>query len=514
MRALAHVGLVIGSILALLLLLAGVELALRIAGIGEGRRRHDPFAGFSRTVPLFEPAQSAEGRRILRLSEARQRAATGHVANEPQREFLAEKPPGSFRVFVVGDSSAAGVPYGTKYAFSSWLERRLEAELPAVPIEVVNAAISGYATRRILTVVQELAAYSPDLVIVYAGHNEFAERRFYAHLLELDPRVFRLWEGVVGTRLYGLLAGLRGSEPEPPRIDLDDRKTAIQMFAVLGDRAAGAGYPSAREREYGELLYRFNLEEIARVARSAGARALFVTQSQNFADWAPGASQHREGLSAEDLARWDAAAAAGDAARSAGDCDAALSAWRSALAIDDAYADLVYRVAACERALGRFEAARRDYRRASDLDRVPHGAPTRYNEILREVAREEGALFTDADAAIERASEHGLVGDAWFADFVHPRIRAHVTIADAVAGTLQAAGLPAPAASWRSDLYAPPDVDAIYRSDPAPELQEHLVRALACMLALRSACSLSEARAVLAIDPSNDVARRMLDDSK
>ena len=154
---------------------------LRLLGVCAGRPRQDPFAGFSRVVPMFEPGTQPDGTRIYRLAAGRWGAATGHVA-PPQRSFLAEKPLGTFRIFVVGGSSAAGVPYGTGYAFPTWLARRLEAEVPEVRCEVVNAAMSGYATRRMLTVVRELVTYAPDLLIVYEGHNEFIEPAFFAAL--------------------------------------------------------------------------------------------------------------------------------------------------------------------------------------------------------------------------------------------------------------------------------------------------------------------------------------------
>jgi len=55
---------------------------------------------------------------------------------------------------VAGGSTAAGVPYSPDASFSGWLERRLHAALPDVPLQVVNIGISGYGSRRV-----ELALY-------------------------------------------------------------------------------------------------------------------------------------------------------------------------------------------------------------------------------------------------------------------------------------------------------------------------------------------------------------------
>jgi lysophospholipase L1-like esterase len=508
-RPLARLGaivlLVAGGTLAGLLLLVAVELGLRALGIGGGRPPHDPFAGFSRVVPLFEPTTRPDGTAVFALSAARLRSATGKATSHSQHQFLATKPPGTFRIFVVGESSAAGVPYGTNYAFPMWLARRLDAELPGVAVEVVNAAVSGYGSRRVLEAVREIAKHAADLVIVYSGHNEFAERRFYAHLVDLDPRIFRLWELVVDSRLYALLSGRFGaasSEP-PPRFDPNDVGVAGQMFAAARDRASGRTQLSANETEYAAMLYRRNLEGMADETRRAGGRTLFVGVAQNLADWAPGASQHRPDLDPAASAAFDAALADGDGLAAAGRCDQALGAYERALAIDATFAAAHFGLATCLRTLGRFADAQAAFRRASDLDAVPQGIPSRFTDVLRDVARERGALFLDADARFVRESPHGLVGDPLFADFVHPSIRGHQIIAAAIAETLRAAGVPVPADRWRVGAYADPDPAGILADNPKLRVREHLMRALACDLALRVACALAEADAVLALEPTH-----------
>ena len=510
-RVLPYVALMVGGILAGIATLALAELALRVFDINPPGPQRDPFAGFSRSVPMFSPAQRTDGVRVVRVSPGRQLAATRRFKPDPNREFLAEKPAGSYRIVVLGDSSAAGVPYGVEYAFSAWLAKRLAAELPSTRVEVTNAAMPGYATRRLSMIADELVAYAPDLVIVYNGHNEFAERRYYAHLVDMDPRLFRMREWLVSMRLWGFLTSLFGDQKineDAPRIDLEHIDESKEMFAVLDGRASGKGYATTREREYGAMMYRFNLEHIVRTLRAAGAEVMLLTLSQNFADWAPGASAHREDLSAADLATWQGLVAAGDALRDQGDCTGALVKYRAALAIDEHFADLHFRVATCARTLGTFDEARREYRRASDLDQVPHGAPTSFNDILRSVAAAEGAHLVDVDAALTAASPHGLVGDELFADWVHPNIRAHQIIAAAVADTARQMNVPAPAASWDVAAYTDPDPEAIYAENPKLHLAEHMVKVGTCVLAHRGDCALNEIDAAIALEPDSPEFKR------
>jgi tetratricopeptide (TPR) repeat protein len=510
---LARVGAVAVGLLLAALALGGVELLLRLLGVAEGVPRHDPFAGFGSSVPMFERAMSGQTP-VYRISRARLREDAPEPAPEDGREFRVEREARSFRAFVIGGSSAAGAPYPSRYAFPAWLERKLRGALPGLHIEVVNAALSGYATRRLLPIVRELAEYQPDLLIVYAGHNEWAERRYYAHLIDMDPRLFRLWEWSVGTRLYRVLSPLlrSGFRPfrDPEVVELGAVENSIEMFAVLEDRAAGGAHPSERELAYRDLLYEFNLGAMAEVMQAAGARTLFLTLSQNFSGWAPGASGHRDGLEPAELGRWEALYARGQREARRGDCRAAVGSYAEALAIDAQYAELHFRMARCRHELGELEEARRHYRLASDLDRVPHGAPTHFNDILRRVARAHGAPVVDIDAALARDSGDALVGDDLFLDWLHPNLRAHQLVAAAVAEAMRREGIPVGAGRWSSAAPSEPDPDALYAADPQLRLRESELRMFACLLALRDACARAEARALLQRQPDHALARQAL----
>jgi lysophospholipase L1-like esterase len=500
----------VGGLLFGVAIVIGFELLLRLLGVGEGAPRHDPFAGFSSAVPTFEPVVRADGTRIFQLSPARRANRRLRHLSEPQREFLAEKPAGAFRIFVVGSSSAEGIPYSTRYAFSTWLERRLAASLPEQRIEVVNAAFSGYASRRLLPVVEEIARYQPDLLVLYMGHNEWAERMYYEHLLRLDPRLFRVLEWGYQTRIYALASRILDVEAfaPPSPLELDPGANTFQMFGVFRSRAEGRDYPTPRELGYRDLLYENNVRAMANAMKRVGARVLFCTLSQNFSDWPPPASRHRDGLGPDELREWERAFGEGRRLSAGADCNAALGAFERALAIDDRYAELQFRAATCLRSLGRLPEAKQRFRLASDLDPVSHGAPTHFNEILRRVAREEGGLFVDVDRLLEDASGPRLVGDDLFTDFAHPNLRAHRLIAAALSDALRAAGLPRPAEQWH-DGYVESELQQLYRDEPELRIRELESRVFVCLLAPREACA-EEAQQLLALQPQNEIAARVL----
>ena len=500
----------LGGLLFGVAIVAGFEGMLRVFGVAEGAPRHDPFAGFSAAVPTFEPARREDGTSIYRLSPARRRNRRLPDLSEPQREFLAEKPEGAFRVFVIGGSSSEGIPYSTRYAFSSFLERRLAASLPDVRIEVVNAGFSAYASRRLLPIVEEIGRYQPDLLVVYMGHNEWAERMYYEHLLRLDPRLFRLLEWGYQTRTYALASRVLDlpAFQRVKSLGLDPDANTFQMFGVFRARADGSGYPTPRELAYRDLLYENNLHAMADVMKRAGARVLFATLAQNLSDWPPPASRHREGLTPAEQADWERALHEGRQLADRGDCAAALASFEQALAIDDRHAELQFRYGTCLRRLGRLAEASERFLLASDLDPVSHGAPSYFNDILRRVASDEGALFLDVAGLLREASGPALVGDDLFTDFAHPNLRANQLIAAGLAGVLREAGLPRPAAEWRDD-YADPDPEELYRAEPRLRVLELESRVFVCLLAPRESCP-EEAGRLLVLDPRNEIAARVL----
>jgi hypothetical protein len=83
------------------------------------------------------------------------------------REYDLAKPPGTFRIIVLGDSVTFGhgTLYETSYPFL--LEQRLKAWKPSTNWQVWNLGVPGYNTGQELAYLEEVGPrYQPDLVIV------------------------------------------------------------------------------------------------------------------------------------------------------------------------------------------------------------------------------------------------------------------------------------------------------------------------------------------------------------
>jgi len=446
------------------------ELALRLLDV--------------RTEPaVFEPALGTDGTPVFRLTWNPQFRIV--QPQQPLREFRAHKLPGSFRIFVIGESPAAGVPYGTPLSFSGWLARRLSAEAPGVQWEVVNAALGGLQSWSALAIVRDIARYEPDLLVVYLGHNEVGTRFSSNERRWLDPRGFGWRARLVDTRLYRALSWVLPTRTTSRLIDPRTVSARPGSVKVPGaDSSVGA---SPADRALSAALFRARLVEMVRTMRGVKARTMLLTLSQNFSEWKPAVSSHRPGLPPERKAEWRAAVRRGDTLAPQ-DCAAALAAWSDALALDDTFAALQFKVASCERTLGHLEAASDRFRRASDLDRHGEGAPTSLNDTIREVGRQEGAIVVDVDLAFTRASGARLVGNDLFVDSMHVNLRGHQLIAEVVTDAIRESGLVRPQVRWDPGAYVDPDPEALLDASPDLRFRESITRGFACQAAGRAGC--------------------------
>ena len=174
------------AICSLALFLALVELALFATGVARLDEERDPFAGFSERERIYRLDSGAGVYRTVPR-------ATVHSFHSQQ--FAAPKPADGFRLFVLGGSSAFGFPWGADVAFPRLLGLALQESLPELHVESINAAAMSYGSHRLRILAHEVLDHDPDAIVIYGGHNEFIERRFYRDLLERPRELDALLAG-------------------------------------------------------------------------------------------------------------------------------------------------------------------------------------------------------------------------------------------------------------------------------------------------------------------------------
>jgi len=163
-----------------------------------------------------------------------------------------------------------------------------------------------------------------------------------------------------------------------------------------------------------------NLRDTIAIAYKAGAKVIVATVATNLKDCAPFASQHRDGLKADDLRSWTALVQQGSDLEAANSPAEALKVYFSAAKIDDDYAELEFRIARSFWATGDYKAAKEHFARARDLDTLRFRADSRINEINRSVASSfPDVSLVDVDKILSDASPDGIVGSDLVYEHVH-----------------------------------------------------------------------------------------------
>lgn len=92
----------------------------------------------------------------------------------PDTQFFRQsKSPDSLRIVVQGGSTAAGFPFGRWGSLSGMLQQRFKRLYPNKDIEIINTAMASVNSYTLLDFVDEIIQIEPDLVLIYAGHNEY-----------------------------------------------------------------------------------------------------------------------------------------------------------------------------------------------------------------------------------------------------------------------------------------------------------------------------------------------------
>ena len=270
---------------------------------------------------------------------------TEEVPSAGNNIFDENKKVSCYRVFIMGGSSAAGFPFTPNGSFARYILKRLNILYPKKTIEVVNiamSAINSYALRDMLPGVLD---QKPDLIIIYAGHNEYygalgvgsteslGDTRYIVNtVLWLNRfKTFELLRNIIKS-IYGVFS-------EPVRTDgtLMARMSQKQLILYNSD-----SFHSGVEQFEG------NLNDMLEMTKDAGIPLLLGTLVSNLKDQKPFSSVD-----------------------------------------DDNYqpAEEIYNLALRELRAGNKKSADSLFRFAKDLDALRWRAPEEMNSVINELGK-------------------------------------------------------------------------------------------------------------------------------
>lgn len=393
-----------------ILFLSLLEIGLRIAKYGQDTRLFIPV---SEELPQYLRINPNVSKRYFYLQS---------VLPTPSKDlFLREKPKNGYRIFVLGGSTTAGFPYGNNLMFSRILQKRLMDAFPERKIEVVNLAMSAICSYTLVDFMDEILKQKPDLILVYAGHNEFYGAMGVASMESFgkNPQFVRFYLKLERFKLFLLIRDTIGKIRVAMLKKHQNEKTGpvTLMERIVADPNIPYGSPLY---EKGKKQFESNLTELVKKCKKAKVPIVLSELVSNIRDQAPFGSI---------------------------DNDTAYS------------ANYMFQKARGLEAQHRLEEAKRAYYWAKDLDPVRFRAPEDFNAIIHQIAEEWDVPVVPMKKAFESVSSGGLIGQNLICDHLHPNIDGYFVMADAFMNTLKANGFIS--SMWPSDL--PPS--SMYRQN-------------------------------------------------
>lgn len=407
----------LAALLLPLLLLAGLEVGLRVA-----------HYGYPTTFFLEREIQGRP--RLVENDRFGWRFFPRELARSPAPLAVTRaKPEGVFRILLFGESAALGDPRPA-YGMGPHLQALLNERYPAGRFEVIPLAMTAINSYALELMAREAVGLDADLWIVYAGNNELMGPFGASGVLgaTAPPR----WLVRAGLAFKATKTGqwiedlLRRLNPPPP----DAAWGGLKMFQ---EHRVPPDDP-ARARVYAS--FRANLEDLVRIGTDAGVEVLLCTVASNLRDSSPFASAAPPAPADGSPPRWELLSRQASRAARTNDWAGARARFQEAAALATNHAQIRFSLAQCELALSNRPAARTNFVAARDLDALPFRADSRINAAIRAVARKlagRGARFFDAAAALDQAATNGIAGDDLFFEHVHFNLHGNYQMARALA---------------------------------------------------------------------------------
>lgn len=296
--------------------------------------------------------------------------------------FDKEKAPNAFRVFVVGESSAAGYPYLPMGSFSRYIRKRLELNYPDLKIEVINTALSATNSFTIRDFIPEILEQKPDLILMYAGHNEY-----YGALGVGSQESVVSSTGLVNFLLYM-------NKFKTTQLIRDILKLFVEVVAddnsdpvsgTLMSRMAAEKEIEFNSEKFNAGLEQFkaNMTDIIEMVKDKNVPIIISTLASNLKDQSPFISIESK---------------------------------------KSPSADKIFNDAKAEFAAQNFNRADSLFRYAKDLDGLRFRAPEKINTIIKNIAGIYSIPVIDTDSLFASMSQSGIVGDNLMTDHLHPTL--------------------------------------------------------------------------------------------
>ncbi|MHB8852755.1 MAG: tetratricopeptide repeat protein [Ignavibacteriaceae bacterium] len=309
-----------------------------------------------------------------------------HFPTPNSGSFEKDKKDNSFRVFVLGESTVQGYPFVPNASFPSDLQRRLELLYPSTNIEVVNCGISAIDSYTVRDFAKAIIKESPDLVLIYTGHNEYygalgvassfsggKSRLLVNSFIWLQKfRTFQLINNTIEKIISIFKSGNGKNENNETLMEHVVGKSLIPLNSTLFN--------------LGVKQFEGNMEDILSMLKEKNIPVILGTLTCNLKNQVPFVSAKENNF---------------------------LS------------ADYVFSQAQNKLKSGNFLQAKKLFIEAKDLDELRFRAPQKFNYIIKSLGKKFNYPVVDIDSIFNAKSPDGIAGNNLMVDHLHPNIEGY-----------------------------------------------------------------------------------------
>jgi len=331
---------------------------------------------------------AAEGKYMLNQNIAKRYFyETSTIPMSNQDVFDVEKKPNAFRVFIMGGSSAAGYPFSPLGSFSRYIRDRLTLLYPSSTIEVVNlglTAVNSYTIRDLLPGVLE---QKPDLILIYAGHNEYYGALGVGSMESLGTSRDMV-NLILYLNKYKTVELLRNTIQWIMKLFTGNVE---KQSGTLMSRMAQDQYIAFDSEKFNDGISQFegNMRDVIEMAKEKNVPVILSKLVSNLKDQEPFISVKAEGFPP---------------------------------------ADKIYNQAKQELNSGKYDLADSLFRFAKDLDELRFRAPEKMNSVIKSLSLEYRLPLVNADSVFNSISPDEIVGNNLMTDHLHPTLKGQLIL--------------------------------------------------------------------------------------
>ncbi|HMN48912.1 MAG TPA: tetratricopeptide repeat protein [Ignavibacteriaceae bacterium] len=299
-----------------------------------------------------------------------------------------DKKTNSFRIFVLGGSSAEGYPFVPNASFPRELKRRLELLYPERTIEVMNCGMSAINSYTLRDFIPSIIKQSPDLVLIYAGHNEYYGALGVGSSVTILPSRFL-------TNFYLWLQNFKTTQLMNNII-----KTIIHFFKTsssesnntLMETMIGQSLIPLNSKIYEKGLEQFkgNMKDILKMLNDAKVPVIIGNLTCNKRDFKPFESKAEDHLPP---------------------------------------ADSIFNLAVRSLEDKNLENGKKLFEKARDLDELRFRAPSDINKIISNLGKDYNVPVVNIDSIFDSQSPFGITGNNLMVDHLHPNLDGYKLLA-------------------------------------------------------------------------------------